>query len=200
MTDHDLKGFITIREAMALARKARFKRSLIWWRMMAYGNEQTIRTVRTIVNGRATCFISKKELNRVIRQKPSLILKAVVLTFILSCLLAKLCFAETASWYSSESACGPKTNNLPGCPTASGKGLYELEDKRTLFCAASKAFRMGELLKVTNRSNRRSVVVKVVDRGSFTKRYGRTLDLGRLAFSKIADPKEGVIHVSVEVV
>lgn len=129
-----------------------------------------------------------------IEQHPSVgkTLMALMLCFSF-CLPA---FAATASWYSSVDACGPKTNNHPGCPTASGRSLYALEKEGALF-AASNDYAFGTKLRVRNTGNGKSVVVRVLDRGGF-KKYGRAIDLGKLAFSKIADPRQGLIQVQID--
>jgi rare lipoprotein A len=106
--------------------------------------------------------------------------------------------AGTASWYDSASVKREGTCHAEKCYTASGKEIHDLERKGTDFCAASKAFRMGARLKVTNPSNKLSVVVTVVDRGGF-KKYGRLIDLSRQSFSKISDLKKGVIKVDVQI-
>lgn len=51
----------------------------------------------------------------------------------------------------------------------------------------------GTLLKVTNKSNGRSVTLRVTDRGPYV--HGRILDLSVGAFSKIASPSQGVANV-----
>lgn len=92
--------------------------------------------------------------------------------------------AATASWY------GP---GFHGKRTANG----EIFNQYAL-TAASNSHRMGTLLKVTNPNNGKSVIVRVTDTGGFGK-YGRTLDLSKGAFSRIADTKQGVAKVKVEV-
>lgn len=106
--------------------------------------------------------------------------------------------AGTASWYSSESVKREGTCHEEKCYTASGKEIHDLERKGEDFCAASKAFRMGARLKVTNPKNSLSVIVTVVDRGGF-KKYGRIIDLSRQSFAKISDLKKGVIKVDVQI-
>ena len=101
-----------------------------------------------------------------------------------------------ASWYSSADTC--RYNPYAGCPTASGKSIYALEHKKELF-GASWTYPLGTKVRVTNEQNHRSVVVKIRDRGP-AKRLNRVIDLGKEAFSKIADCKEGVIRVSVQVI
>ncbi len=51
----------------------------------------------------------------------------------------------------------------------------------------------GTKLRVTNRSNGRSVIVRVNDRGPFVG--GRDLDLSYGAFSSIAHPGQGVASI-----
>ena len=50
---------------------------------------------------------------------------------------------------------------------------------------------------VTNLANNKSVMVRINDRGPYVR--GRIIDLSKSMFKKIADPKVGVIDVSVEV-
>jgi rare lipoprotein A len=59
--------------------------------------------------------------------------------------------------------------------------------------AAHRSLRFGTVLKVTNPANSRSIIVKVNDRGPFVA--GRDLDLSYGAFSRIADPAEGIAPV-----
>lgn len=101
-----------------------------------------------------------------------------------------------ASWYSTKDACGKKTNNHPKCPTASGLSLFMLESDEKLF-GASWIFKLGSIIRVTNQKNNKSVLVEIVDRGP-AKRLNRPIDLGKLAFSKIADTRTGIIDVKLE--
>ncbi len=57
--------------------------------------------------------------------------------------------------------------------------------------AAHKTLPFGTMLKVTNKANNKSVVVKITDRGPFIK--GRILDLSESSFLKIANKKQGLI-------
>jgi len=61
---------------------------------------------------------------------------------------------------------------------------------------ASLTFSQGKYLRVTNRSNGKSVIVQVNDSGPYGK--GRVIDLNKKAFQKIADIGAGVINVKVE--
>lgn len=106
--------------------------------------------------------------------------------------------AGKASWYSSKDACGKQTNNHPGCPTASGKSIYKLENEGALFAAVPpRTHKIGTRLKVTNQRTGRSVIVTVLDTGGFRK-YRRSIDLGKNAFARIASLEDGVINVTIE--
>ena len=80
---------------------------------------------------------------------------------------------------------------------ANGK-LYKDENKT----AASWDYAFGTKLKVTNTKTRKSVIVEVTDRGPNKKLYnnkGRVIDLSLSSFAAIAELKEGIIPVSIEV-
>ena len=62
---------------------------------------------------------------------------------------------------------------------------------------ASNTYKFGTKLRVTNKENGKSVVVKVTDRGGFSK-LGRVIDLSKGAFTKIASLKRGIITVIIE--
>lgn len=80
-----------------------------------------------------------------------------------------------------------------GRRTASGR-KYD----KTKLTAAHKKFPFGTILKVTNESNGKSVIVEVTDRGPFVK--GREIDLSRKAFYTIASSSgAGYINVTLEV-
>ncbi|HLM84070.1 MAG TPA: G5 domain-containing protein [Candidatus Bathyarchaeia archaeon] len=61
---------------------------------------------------------------------------------------------------------------------------------------ASLDFAHGKYLRVTNKSNGKSVIVQVNDSGPYGK--GRVIDLNKKAFQKIGDIGKGVINVKVE--
>lgn len=91
-------------------------------------------------------------------------------------------FADTVSWYGKP---------FHGRKTANGE-TYNMYGNTT----ASNSHKMGTMLKVTNISNGKSVVVKVNDTGNFS-RLGRTLDLSYGAFSRIANPSQGTVKVRI---
>jgi len=88
-----------------------------------------------------------------------------------------------ASYYGQEFA---------GKPTANG----EIFDPLGL-TAAHKEYPFGTILKVTNLKNKKSVIVRVNDRGPFIQ--GRTIDLSRGAAVQIGMILEGVTKVKIEV-
>lgn len=100
-----------------------------------------------------------------------------------SVLLVTSANAGVASWY------GERFHNKR---TASG----EIFNMNAMTCA-SNTHKMGTKLLVTNKENGKSVIVKVNDTGGF-KKYGRTLDLSKGAFSKIANTKKGLIEVTIK--
>ena len=60
--------------------------------------------------------------------------------------------------------------------------------------AAHKSLPFGTKVKVVNKTNGKSVVVRINDRGPFVK--GRTLDLSKKAFQSLASIKKGVLKDS----
>jgi len=62
---------------------------------------------------------------------------------------------------------------------------------------ASNSHKIGTKLLVTNPKTNKSVVVRVNDTGGFSK-YGRTLDLSKGAFSKIAHLSQGTVNVTIK--
>jgi hypothetical protein len=62
--------------------------------------------------------------------------------------------------------------------------------------AAMNQFEMGDMVKVTNKINGKTCVVKIIDRGPFVA--GRVIDLSDSAFSAISSLGEGIVDVKVE--
>jgi len=85
-------------------------------------------------------------------------------------------------------------DSLHGRPTASG----EPYDKEAL-TAAHRELPFGTLVRVTRLDNRRSVVVRINDRGPFRDER-RIIDLSRAAAERIDMIRAGVVEVRVEVV
>ena len=63
--------------------------------------------------------------------------------------------------------------------------------------AAHKTLPFGTRVKVTNLDNGKSVVVRINNRGPYSK--GRVIDLSKAAFSRIASISKGVTRVKLEV-
>lgn len=82
--------------------------------------------------------------------------------------------------------------SLDGNRTASGE-IYRHDG----LTAAHRTLPLGTWLKVENLANKKTVIVKVNDRGPFVE--DRILDLSRAAFTKLSDMKEGLIAVRITV-
>jgi len=89
-----------------------------------------------------------------------------------------------ASWY------GGKHH---GGPTASGERF----DKHAM-TAAHRTLRMGTRVRVTRKKNSRSVVVRINDRGPYSK--GRIIDLSEAAARALDMLDDGIAQVRIEVV
>lgn len=97
----------------------------------------------------------------------SYLIKSLVIT--LSLLLSVTAFAGNTSYYG---------NKFHGKRTASGS-IFNMN----AMTAAHKTLPFGTKVKVTNKKTKQSVIVKITDRGPFTK--GRILDLSKGAAGKI---------------
>ncbi|SMD17034.1 rare lipoprotein A [Rhizobium sp. RU36D] len=64
--------------------------------------------------------------------------------------------------------------------------------------AAHKTLRFGTKVKVTNRNNGKSVVVRINDRGPFIR--GRVLDLSKAAAQNIGMVRSGHAKVCYEII
>ncbi|MDD3498505.1 MAG: G5 domain-containing protein [Candidatus Moranbacteria bacterium] len=62
--------------------------------------------------------------------------------------------------------------------------------------AANPWLPMGSYVKVTNKDNGKSVIVKINDRGPFGE--GRIIDLDKVAFEKIAPLGQGIANIKME--
>lgn len=86
-----------------------------------------------------------------------------------------------ASWYALTSR------------TASGERM-----NASLLTAAHKSLRFGTKVKVTNKRNGKSVVVRINDRGPFIR--GRVLDLSKAAASHIGMVRSGHAKVCYQII
>ncbi|MCX0431359.1 septal ring lytic transglycosylase RlpA family protein [Aeromonas veronii] len=119
---------------------------------------------------------------------------------LLVCLLLAACSSRYdeshgGSWrgYSETGYASYYADRYHGKKTASGE-LY----RNNLNSAAHMKLPFGSMVRVTNLANGKSVVVKVNDRGAF--KSGRIIDLSKSAFSSIANIRDGIIKVKVEVI
>jgi rare lipoprotein A len=81
-------------------------------------------------------------------------------------------------------------NSFNGNRTYNG----EIFDETKLTCA-SNYFPIGSKLKVTNLENKKSVIVRVNDKGNFDK---YTIDLSKGAFKRISNLDKGRIKIKVK--
>ena len=109
-------------------------------------------------------------------------------------------------------ACAPKSGNIPRDTGWSDKGLAswygnkfhgrktasgEIYDMHKL-TAAHRTLPFGTIVKVTNRKNNKSVVVRITDRGPFVR--GRIIDLSYGAAAQIDMINEGLVPVKIIVI
>jgi rare lipoprotein A len=83
-------------------------------------------------------------------------------------------------------------DSFHGRKTASG----EMFDRGAL-TAAHRTLPFGTRVRVTNQDNRKSVVVRITDRGPFVK--GRVIDLSPAAARQIDMIRAGIVPVELEV-
>jgi rare lipoprotein A len=86
------------------------------------------------------------------------------------------------------------TNRRDGGESASG----EIFDRRKLV-AAHRTLPFGSVVRVTNLENRRSVTVRVIDRGPYGRNYrkGTVIDLSRAAAVRLRMIDDGMVPVRV---
>ena len=87
-----------------------------------------------------------------------------------------------ASWY------GPRFH---GRLTANGE-IYD----QNAFTAAHKSLPFGTLLRLTNKKNNKSVIVRINDRGPYIP--GRQIDLSKKVAIELGTYKKGVVELKVE--
>lgn len=91
--------------------------------------------------------------------------------------------------YGKASYYGPE---FDGRKTANGETFNNRE-----YTAAHKSLPFGTMVKVTNISNNKFVIVKINDRGPFVA--GRVIDLSRIAAEQLDMIRDGVIDVKLEI-
>lgn len=93
----------------------------------------------------------------------------------------------------SQPSCGRASWYALGTKTASGERM-----NASHLTAAHRTYRFGTMLRVTNKRNGKSVVVRVNDRGPFIR--GRLVDISKAAAREIGMIKSGIGQVCTEVV
>jgi rare lipoprotein A len=89
-----------------------------------------------------------------------------------------------ASWYGGQHH---------GGPTASGERF-----NKNAMTAAHRTFKMGTRVRVTRIKNGRTVIVRINDRGPYSK--GRIIDLSEAAARQLDMIEDGIAKVKLEVV
>lgn len=143
--------------------------------------------VIVILWGIGTCFLAwGRQRDKVRRYRGFM---GLLTAFLITC----NAYGQTASWYSYESCVAEGTS---GRYTASGERF----NHQDLTCA-SWDYKFGTQVKVTNLKNGKSVIARVNDRGPAKRLYkkGRVIDLSKASFARIADLREGVIPVKIEI-
>ena len=79
--------------------------------------------------------------------------------------------------------------------TASGETFNDND-----LTAAKWDIPFGTKIKVTNLQNNKSIIVKINDRGPNKRFKNRVIDLSRGAFGKIANLKDGLVLVKLEII
>ena len=86
------------------------------------------------------------------------------------------------------------SDHLAGHKTASGERY-----RPAALTAAHRTLPLGTVLRVTRSDGKRTVIVRINDRGPFGSRH-RILDLSRAAFERLGKLRAGVLDVRAEVV
>jgi rare lipoprotein A len=130
------------------------------------------------------------EMTRTILRNLSVALFALVVA---SC--SKMPTGEGGSWvgYTESGQASFYADKFQNRKTASGEPY-----RHHLETAAHKKLPFGSIVKVTNKNNGRSVIVRINDRGPFVK--GRVIDLSKSAFSRIGSLSSGLVNVKIDVI
>lgn len=113
-------------------------------------------------------------------------MKTIILCLISVFFTLKVAIAQNQQGYASYYG-----KEFHGRRTASGE-KYNMR----AFTAAHRTLPFGTLLKVTNISNNQTVIVKINDRGPFSKK--RLIDISRAAAEEIDMINDGVVRVEIE--
>jgi rare lipoprotein A len=111
--------------------------------------------------------------------------------FILYFLFSCCCLGGTNSYFVEYGKASYYGEDFHGKKTASGE-VFNMWD----YTCAHKTLPFNTKLKVTNLKNKKTVIVRVNDRGPFVR--GRIIDLSFAAAKKIGMIKDGIIKVKIE--
>ena len=120
---------------------------------------------------------------------------AVLAAFMSVCALASEAAAATAQRgaKAANESCGHASWYALTSKTASGERMNP-----KLLTAAHRKYKVGTMLRVVNKRNGKSVIVRVNDRGPFIK--GRVIDISRAAADQIDMRSSGVGQVCMQVI
>lgn len=133
-----------------------------------------------------------------LQKKPKLpkfiIVGAIVMLFLIVWAFANADEGLKASWYSVESLKREGTFKYSRGVMANGQLYSDFN-----YTVACRLYPLGSILRVKNIANGKTVVVRVTDR--IGRRFAKSrLDLSKAAFMQIADLRQGLIPITVEVV
>ena len=117
----------------------------------------------------------------------------------------------TATWGDVPTVGNPVATDAAALPipepievatSTAGKASWYVHPRyRNVLMAASTIYPKGTKVKVTNLKNNKSVIVTIKDYGPDPIRHpDRVIDLNKLAFSRIASIRSGIINVRVELI
>jgi rare lipoprotein A len=115
----------------------------------------------------------------------------MIFRMFISCFLSVFLISSCAPKISQTGKASYYSNKFNGRKTASGEKF-----RNSKLTAAHKTLPFGTKVKVTNLDNRKSVKVKINDRGPFVA--GRIIDLSKKAARRIDMLDRGVGNVKIE--
>ena len=113
------------------------------------------------------------------------------MAFLMVAGISSLAFFSSPQTASAAKTCGKASWYALNSRTASGEQMNPAK-----MTAAHRKYRFGTKLRVTNKRNGRSVIVRVNDRGPFIK--GRIIDVSKAAAGKLGFINAGHTSVCVE--
>jgi len=153
------------------------------------------------------CQDFASQVNRISPTFPLFAVLALVSLFLGGCVTPRKLITDPApSAESGDSEKLPSIYNPHPTSVLHGKASYYWEPQPTAsgerfnpnkLTAAHKTLPLHSVVRVTNLSNLKSVVVRINDRGPYIR--GRVIDLSRAAAEKISMTKAGVVQVRIDV-